>query len=322
MRETDRRRPWRTTAAAALAASLLFGGAACGTAPAETRAATRGGTAPVAATGPVRQGEVTRRLRDLETAYKGRIGAFAVDTGTGRVVGHRAHERFPFLSTFKALAAAAVLHKARTQDPGLMERVVHWTEQEEKPNSPKTKGQGGPDKGMTVAQLCDAAIRYSDNTAGNMLLKQLGGPAGYTRHLRSLGDPVSRLDRWEIELNDWKPGERNDTTTPANMGADLREVTAGGALVPADRARLVGWLRANTTGDARIRAGLPHWTVGDKTGSADARANDVAVAWPPGAAAPVIIAVYTYRHDLTAPREDKVIADTAAVLARGLGLAP
>jgi beta-lactamase class A len=189
-----------------------------------------------------------------------------------------------------------------------------------KPNSPITEKH--LDTGLTVAELCDAAIRYSDNTAGNMLLKQLSGPAGLTRYLRSLGDRVSRLDRWEIELNDWTPGEKHDTTTPANMGADLREVTVGNELVKKDRERLIGWLKDNTTGDARIRAGLPGWTVGDKTGSDGAKANDVAIAWPPGSSAPVIFSIFTYRLDLDAPRDDKVVADTAAILARGLGKTP
>ncbi|REE95933.1 class A beta-lactamase [Thermomonospora umbrina] len=331
MRGTDRRWPRRGLGAAALAASMVFGATACGAGPAETRTAADRGT-PRATTQPLpsgapeaadaRQVEVTKRLRALETAYRGRIGAFALDTGTGRVVGHRAQERFPFLSTFKALAAGAVLSRAHRQDPGLMDRVVHWTSEEVKPNSPITEKHTGPDKGLTVARLCDAAIRYSDNTAGNMLLKQLGGPAGLTGFLRSLGDPVSRLDRWEIELNDWSPGERRDTTTPARAGTDLHRLTAGGSLVPQDRARLVGWLRGNTTGDTRIRAGLPNWTVGDKTGSNGGMANDIAIAWPPGSTAPVILAVYTHRLDPTAPREDEVVADAAAILARGLGKTP
>lgn len=269
------------------------------------------------------EAEARRKLRALEAAFKGRIGAYAVDTASGKTVAYRSGERFPLLSTFKAVAAAAVLHKARTSDPGLMDRVVRWSRDDLKPHSPITEKHVGD--GMTVARLCEAAIRYSDNTASNMLLKQIGGPAGLTRYFRTLQDPISRLDRWESELNDWNPKERRDTTTPESMARSLHAVTIGDALDAKDRDRLNGWLTANTTGDARIRAGLPKdWTIGDKTGTGGSygTANDIAVVWPAEAAAPIVMAIYTNRRAADAPGDDKIVAETAAILVRGLGRLP
>ncbi|MFI6595658.1 class A beta-lactamase [Nonomuraea sp. NPDC050536] len=269
---------------------------------------------------PAQATGLRQELRALEASFHGRIGAFALDTATGKTVGYRAAESFPLLSTFKALVAAAVLHQARTSAPGLMDKVLHWTSGDLKPNSPITSKH--VEDGLTVARLCEAAITVSDNTAGNLLLKQIGGPAGLTRYLRSLGDPVSRLDRWESELNDWKPGERRDTTTPAAAATDLRKLTTGTALTPKDRTRLIGWLLATSTGDARIRAGLPKtWTIGDKTGTAGVYggANDIAVIWPTKHAAPVIMAIYTTRREASAAPDEKTIARTATILARSLG---
>ncbi|WP_169981323.1 class A beta-lactamase [Microbispora sp. H10836] len=260
-------------------------------------------------------------LRALETSFKGRIGAYAIDTATGKTIGYRAGERFALASTFKAVAAAAVL--ARTTDRELTKKVVHWTADEVKPYSPET-GKHVKD-GMTLAELCRAAIIYSDNTAGNMLLKRIGGPEGLTRYFRTLKDPISRLDRWETELNEWSPKERRDTTTPASIARDLRALTAGDALGAKDRSRLLGWLRDNTTGDARIRAGLPKtWIVGDKTGTGGTygTANDIAVVWPEKGAAPIIMAIYTNRLAADGSGDDKVVAKTATVLARGLGRLP
>jgi beta-lactamase class A len=249
------------------------------------------------------QAEVSRRLRELERSYAGRIGAFACDSGNGATLGHRAHERFPLLSTFKMLAAAAVLRTARRCEPGLLDRLIRWTRDDVLPNSPVT-GQH-VDTGLTVAQLCDAAITRSDNTAGNLLLSQIGGPAGLTAFARTLGDPTSRLDRWETDLNDWRPDDPRDTTTPAAIGRDLARLTIGSALVPQDRQLLNGWLRGNTTGGARIRAGLPTTWV-------------IAVAWPPGSA-PLIIAIYTNRHQPDAAADNQIVATTATVLAGALG---
>ncbi|WP_308193485.1 class A beta-lactamase [Nonomuraea sp. MG754425] len=242
-----------------------------------------------------------------------------MDTATGRTVGYRSGERFPLLSTFKAPLCAAALHRARTSEPGLMDKVVTWTTADLKPNSPTTEKH--VKDGLSVARLCEAAITESDNTAANMVLKQIGGPAGLTRYFRTLKDRVSRLDRWETELNDWTAGDRRDTTTPAAVSRDLRLLTTGGALHAKDRERLNAWLIASKTGAARIRAGLPKsWTIGDKTGTNPeiGGANDIAVAWPSGrSSAPIILAVYTNRS--VAATDDAVVAKTATILARGLG---
>ncbi|GAA3539537.1 PEN family class A beta-lactamase, Bpc-type [Nonomuraea rosea] len=293
------------------AGSLLAGGALT---------AGPAAAAPAAQEALPGQARAAKELRALEASFKGRIGAYAIDTATGKTIAYRSGERFPLLSTFKAVACAAALHKARTSEPGLMGKVVHWTTAELEENSPVTE-QHVKD-GLTVSELCKAAVTRSDNTAGNMVLRQIGGPAGLTRYFRTLKDPVSRLDRWETELNDWTPKEKRDTTTPGAMGRDLRALTAGNALSAKDRQTLNAWLIGNQTGDARIRAGLPKtWMIGDKTGTnaTAGLANDVAVVWPGKSAAPIILSIYTNRSASDAAASDKAIASAATILARGLG---
>ena len=95
----------------------------------------------------------------------------------------------------------------------------------------------------------------SDNTAGNLILKSLGGPSGVTTFARSLGDPVTRLDRWETDLNEATPGDPRDTTTPDAMTANLHSLAVDAVLSPRSRDQLTAWLVANKTGDARLRAG-------------------------------------------------------------------
>ncbi|MFA1541147.1 class A beta-lactamase [Actinomadura monticuli] len=304
----------RTPLAAALALSALVAG--CGT---QTRpAAPQRATAGTAGSASPAQADVTRQIARLEAARHVRIGAYAIDTGTGRAVSHRARERFPFTSTFKAMACGAVLREARQNAPGLLDKVIHYTKDDLVDYSPVTEKHVAD--GMSVAELCHAAITRSDNTAGNLVLKQIGGPAGLTAFFRSLGDGVSRSDRWETALNVWRPGEKRDTTAPRPWAEDLRALTAGDALVPADRARLIGWMKANETGDARIRAGLPAgWTAGDKTGTGGVygNANDIAIAYPPSGA-PLVIVVTTTKRDADAEPDEEAIATTARILAHTL----
>jgi beta-lactamase class A len=260
--------------------------------------------------------EAERALAGLETRFGGRLGVFALDTGSGTTIGHRADERFPMCSTFKVLAASAIV-RLRGERPGLLDQVVHYTKAQLVEGAPVT-GKHLAD-GMTVSALCQAAIDHSDNTAANLLLGILGGPPAVTAFARTLGDPLTRLDRPEPELNDVPPGEPRDTSTPALMAADLRALTLGDALDPAGRELLIGWLVGNTTGATRIRAGLPAgWRVGDKTGTGSrGEANDLAVVWPPGRA-PLIISGYAVPADPAAEPNNQVLADAAAIVTKAL----
>lgn len=262
--------------------------------------------------------DARRRLRELEKGYPGRIGVHALNTGTGATLGYRADERFAIASTFKVLAAAAILRRAREQEPGLLDVLIRYGRDDLVTYSPRCEMH--LETGMTVRELCDATITYSDNGAANLLMRRIGGPSGITEFARSLGDSRTRLDRWEPDLNTNVPGDRRDTTTPASMTADLDKLILGDALHPRDRDQLIRWLLENTTGDKRIRAGLPKdWRVGDKTGSpAYGGVNDVAVAWPPRQA-PWIISVYTTRLDPDTPGEDRIAEDITRIVVDTLG---
>jgi beta-lactamase class A len=259
----------------------------------------------VAAAGPA--------LDELESRFGGRVGVYALDTGSGATITHRAAELFPMCSTFKILAAGAIL-RLRQSQPGLLDRLVRYDRSKVVSASPVTSLHVAD--GMTVSGLCHAAVTQSDNTAANLLLEILGGPGAVTQFARSLGDPVTRLDRWEPQLNDVPPGEQRDTTAPERMAGNLRALVLGNALDPAGRDLLTDWLVANQTGGTRIRAGLPAgWRVGDKTGSGDrGEVNDVAVVWPP-TRAPLIIAVYTVPGDPKAG-PNNAVPSAASIVAR------
>ncbi|MDQ1021285.1 beta-lactamase class A [Streptomyces afghaniensis] len=264
-------------------------------------------------------GGVTARLRELEREHTARLGVYARNLRTGRTVAYRADERFPLASVFKTLAAAAVLRDL-DRDGEFLARRVHYTQEYVKKSGYSPVTQENLATGMTVGELCDATIRFSDNTAGNLLLKELGGPTAITRFARSIGDAVTRLDRWEPELNSAEPRRVTDTTSPRAIGLSYARLVLGNALEPRDRARLTDWLLRNTTSDDRFRKGLPaDWLVADKTGGGRyGGSNDVGLTWPPDGP-PIVMSVLTTQPEEDAPADDALVAKTAALLAAELG---
>jgi beta-lactamase class A len=236
--------------------------------------------------------------------------------GATPAIAYRADERFAFCSTFKAPLVAAVLHRYPLAH---LETTVTFTKADINSISPVTEQHADP--GMTVGQLCDAAIRYSDGTAANLLLNEVGGPAGFTGYLRGLGDNTSRLDQAEPELNRDPPNDQRDTTTPHAIALVLQRLVLGDALPPDKRTMLTDWMARNTTGGKRIRAAFPaDWKVIDKTGSGDyGRANDVAVVRSPTGVARVV-AIYTdiVGGGYDAQPNEAFVADAARIVAGAL----
>ena len=253
----------------------------------------------------------------LEGASDGRLGVSALNTANGAQIRYRADERFPFCSTFKVILVAAILARS-TGIPGLMQQRVTYAQSDLAHYSPTTAKHVAD--GMTVAELCGAAIQYSDNTSANLLMKILGGPSSVTSFARSIGNDSFRLDRWETELNSAVPGDPHDTSTPDAMARSLQSLVLGGTLPVAQRKQLEGWLRGNTTGANRIRAGIPvDWQAGDKTGSGDyGTANDIAVLWPP-AREPIVLAVFHTQRKKDAKSRDDVIAAATRIVVGALG---
>ncbi|MEW1720150.1 class A beta-lactamase [Streptomyces sp. NPDC093109] len=284
-------------------------------------AAATGGPAHAAGSVPAGESTVTRALAGLERAHGARLGVFARNTVTGRSVAYRAGELFPVCSVHKTLTAAAVLRDLDRHGEFLARRI-RYTEKDvtDAGHAPVTGAPEHLAHGMTVGELCAAAIAYSDNAAGNLLLRELGGPTAITRFCRSIGDTVTRLDRWEPELNSAEPGRVTDTTSPAAIGRSHLKLLLGDALEPRDRRRLTAWLLANTTGAARLRAGLPaDWTLAEKTGTGGyGTTNDVGVARTPDGA-PVVLAVLSTRQDdAGAPADEPLVAGAAALLSAAL----
>ncbi len=261
-----------------------------------------------------RIGHANDRIAAIEKREGGRLGVAVLDAGGGPTLAYRAGERFPMCSTFKLLAAAAVLKRV-DEGKEKLDRVIPYGPGDLLEYAPVTKAHVA-DGGMTLGDLCAAAIDWSDNTAANLVLDAIGGPQGFTAFVRSIGDSTTRLDRNEPTLNTAVPGDERDTTTPQAMAESVQKVLLGNVLSEGSRAQLEAWLIGDKVGDKRLRAGLPSsWGVGDKTGSGDhGRANVIAIIRPPGRA-PLIAAVYYTESDASMDARNAVHKEIGGIIA-------
>lgn len=253
------------------------------------------------------------RLAALERRYGGRLGVAMLDTGTGQHAGYRADERFLLCSTFKMLLAAAVLSRVDHGQEQL-DRHLIFDKQAILAYAPITSQHVGA-PGMTIAELCSAAVSLSDNTAANVLMAHLGGPSVVTNFARQLDDSVTRLDRIEPELNRPSHDGVSDTTTPHAMLGNLQKLMLDRALSDASRQQLTAWMLATSTGKKLVRAGVPaEWRIGEKTGSGVTQNNDVAILWPPGRK-PLLVAAYYENEKTDSDGRSAVLAEVGRIVA-------
>jgi beta-lactamase class A len=257
-------------------------------------------------------------IADIERRHGGRVGVFAVDTGSGRTLTHRADERFLMCSTFKGILAAQVLARVDTGKEQL-DRLVHYTEKDLIFTSPVTKanvGQGA----LPVKALCQAVVEKSDNTAAILLMRSVGGPTALTQFLRGLGDTVTRSDRYEPESN--KYNGMLDTTTPRAIATAARRILLGDVLSPQSRAQLESWMVACTPGLNRLRAVFPtEWQAADRPGtSVEEETNDYALVRPPGRA-PLLVAAYYDAPGVSMDSREAVLREVGTAFVKWASMA-
>jgi beta-lactamase class A len=253
---------------------------------------------------------VNHSFAKLEKEFDAKLGIYALDTGTNQTITYRSDDRFAFASTSKSLAVGALL---RNNSLEAIDQRITYTHEDLSNYNPITEKH--VDTGMTLKELADASVRYSDSTAHNLILKQLGGPSEFEKILREIGDTVTNSARLEPELNEVNPGETHDTSTPEAIAKTLQSFTLGTVLSPEKRELLVDWMKRNTTGDNLIRAGVPKgWEVADKTGAGSyGTRNDIAIIWPPNKK-PIVLAILSNHDKEDAKYDDKLIAEATKIV--------
>lgn len=266
-------------------------------------------------TAPVFAGDnlILETARNIESRLGGRIGVSVHDTESDMRWAYRGDERFPLSSTFKPFACAAVLSRIESGTERL-HRVIEIEDDDLVTYSPVTETRVNT-VGMTIAELCEATITLSDNTAGNLILESIGGPKAFTDYMRTIGDDISRLDRWETDLNEGTPGDKRDTTTPHAAAASLGRLLLGHSLTVSAREQLTTWMENDKVADALLRSVLPeNWRIADKSGAGgNGGRSIIAVIWPP-AREPLVISIYMTENDASFAERNQAIAEIGAAI--------
>lgn len=250
------------------------------------------------------------KFAQLEEKYGAKLGVYAIDTGNEETVAYQEDERFAYASTFKALAGAVLL---KENSISILDEKRMYTKEDLVTYSPITEKY--VDEGMTLREIAKAAMQYSDNTAGNLLFAELGGPDQLEEALRAIGDDVTEMDRLETELNEATPGDTRDTSTPKALATNLRILGLTDELSEEKREIFQEWFKGNTTGDTLIKSGVPtDWIVGDKSGAASyGTRNDIAIVWPPNDE-PIVIAILSNKQEKEAEYDDQLIGEATEIV--------
>jgi beta-lactamase class A len=267
---------------------------------------------------PARAAErADKAFKRIQQRVGGRLGVHVLDSQSGKRIGIDEDSRYAMASTFKLPLAAALLWQVDRKAFGL-EREMPIAKTDLLHHSPAVEAKLATGAtGMSIRELCAAAVVSSDNAAANILLKGIGGPPALNQFFRSLGDTVTRVDRYEPDLSSNLPGDPRDTTTPrAIVGLMLKMFTQDSLSLPS-RALLIDWMASSRTGLERVRAGLPKtWTPGDKTGTAENGGfNDLVIAYPPERR-PIFIAVFMSESKLPVQELNAAHAEIGAIVAR------
>ena len=253
----------------------------------------------------------TKNFSALEEKYNSVIGIYAIDTENNKTVEYNANLRFAYCSTHKVFTVAELLRQKSLNE---LKKVKHYKDEDILSYAPITKNHVAD--GMIWEEICQAALRVSDNTAANLILEEIGGVKAFRKFLRRIGDNATFPVRVEPELNFFSPNDIRDTSTPRQMALNLKKYILGNELSDKKKKLLIDWMSNNSITDTLIKAGVPkNYSVTDKSGSGAnyATRNDIAVIYPPNHK-PIVIAIMTRSKNVDAQFDDALIADITKII--------
>lgn len=252
-----------------------------------------------------------------EEKLNARIGIAVIDKESGMTWSYRGDEAFPINSTHKAYLCAALLEKVDQKKLALSDRTT-LSKRDLVTYSPITE-KLLPPQTASNAQLCEAAVSYSDNTAANKVLETIGGVAGFNGFMRSIGDQKTRLDRKEPELNEGTPGDPRDTTTPVAAVRSLDQIFFSDVLSQRSKAELKTWMINDKVAADLLRKTMPSgWGIADKTGAGGYGSRSIVAVVYPSGKKPLLVSIYITNTKATIGESNAAIARMGSILFKSM----
>lgn len=221
----------------------------------------------------------------MVSSFPGRVGVAMVGLEFFDSLTINGNQRFPMQSVYKFPLAMAVLNQV-DQGKFTLDQKIHLTRKDLLPKtwSPLRDKYPHGNVNITLQEILEQTVSYSDNNGCDILFRLIGGPKKAEAYIHGLGVKNIAIISTEKELHkDWKL-QFSNWTTPMGIAQLLQTFYYRSKLSKPSNDLLWKALTSTTTGPKRLKGLLPPGTeVGHKTGSSGdkdgltAATNDVGI---------------------------------------------
>lgn len=144
-----------------------------------------------------------QQLKALNDRSHGTLGVSAVCLETGQRAGINEHQAFPMMSTYKLPIGICFLSQVHAGKHKLDDTVAVTPAKFSPGHSPLAQWarEQGSAAMVTKKELLHRMVSESDNTACDILLTLIGGPAVVDQYIKKCGITGMRINRFERQLN-------------------------------------------------------------------------------------------------------------------------
>ena len=141
-----------------------------------------------------------RDIAAIEKQSQGRLGVALLDLKDRKTWSHRGAESFPMQSVFKWPLAVAALQLVEAGKLKLDQKITIKRSEFSLYHSPLAKAFKGDSNAYPLRELIALAAGESDNTAADILMREIGGPKAVTAMLKGGGISGISVDRYERQF--------------------------------------------------------------------------------------------------------------------------
>ncbi len=264
---------------------------------------------------PFGQAQLADRLQPVVDAWKGDIAVAVRHLETGEEYFWRSDDAQPTASLIK-LAVMVTAYRAADSGDLDLHRMITLTDADKVPGSGILTDHLSSGITLSVRDAIRLMIRYSDNTATNLVIDQIGLPQT-TATMEQLGFPATRLHakvfRGETSLSPERSKRFGLGSTTARETVDLLTGLHRGTVASEAACKSMIEHLLQCDDDTKIGAGLPAGTkFANKTGSVTASRTDAGIVYGPRG--PFAVCVLTTNNSDRSWKEDNSAHQVCATI--------